>query len=261
MNMTRTLQIAGLASLVTLSPIASADTIFGLYVGAGIWQADFSGSASESGTGNNLDFDDEFGSVEEDSNFLYIAVEHPIPVIPNIMLQQTDVSVDESATLSTTITFDGQDYTAGESVDAIIDFSHMDATLYYEILDNWVTADIGFTFRQFDGELSLVGTSGATNGVSAAQELDGVIPMLYAKARFDLPLTGFYVGAHGNFIGIDGHSLTDFSGAVGYESDGFVLDFGLELGLRTFTFELDDLDDLDADIELSGMYAAFTIHF
>ena len=259
MNIKRSLQISGLVALTSLSPLAMSDTIFGLFLGAGVWQADVEGSASETLSGNSLDIVNEFGSVEEDSNFFYVALEHPVPVIPNILLQQTDVSVDESATLSSAVTFDGTTFNIGQAVNSTIDFSHIDATFYYEILDNWITADIGLTFRQFDGELSLTEQGNPAN--TATQDLDGVLPMIYAKARIDLPLTGLYISAHGNFIGYDGHSLTDINGAVGWESDGWVMDLGLELGLRTFTFELDDLDELDADIDLSGAYLALTVHF
>ena len=262
MKILRSLQISGLIGLATLSPLAMSDTILGLYLGAGVWQADLEGSATQTDAATaSLDINDTFSSVDDNSNFFYVALEHPVPVLPNIMLQQTDVSVTESGLLRVDVTFDDQVFGANTGVDSTVDFSHLDATLYYEILDNWVTADLGLTFRQFDGELTLVGTSGASAGETATQELDGVLPMLYAKARIDLPLTGFYISATGNFIGYDGHSITDISGAVGYQSDGWVMDIGLELGLRTFTFELDDLDELDADIDLSGAYAALTIHF
>ena len=193
------------------------------------------------------------------NNFFYLALEHPVPVIPNILVQQTDVSVDESGSMVVDVVFDGDTFTAGTDVNTTIDFSHTDATFYYELLDNWVSLDLGLTVRMFDGELTL--TESATPVNTATQVLDGALPMLYLKARFDLPLSGFYVGAHANALTYDGHSLTDFTAAAGYQTDGWVMDLGVEFGIRTFTFELDDLDELDADIELSGSYFAVTVHF
>ena len=250
---------AVLTSAVLAAPMTQADTILGLYAGYGIWQADVDGTAKESGTASSLDINDSFGSVDDDYNFFYVALEHPVPVVPNIMLQVTDVAIDKAGTLSSNVTLDGTNFTASTAVTTSIDFSHTDATLYYELLDNWVNLDLGLTFRQFDGKLSLTETGNPTN--TASQDLDGVLPMIYVKGRIDLPLTGFYVAAGGNAIGYDGHSLTDLHAAVGYQTDGWVMDLGLELGIRTFSFELDDLDELDADIELSGTYATLTVHF
>lgn len=258
--MKRLLHAFGLIGSITLfCPLAYSDTILGLYLGAGVWQADVEGSAREAGTGSALEINDTFGSVDDDSNFFYVALEHPVPVLPNIMLQKTDVSVNKSGSMTTTVVFDDEIFITGTDVRATIDFSHTDATLYYELLDNWVSLDLGLTFRAFDGELTLTEENPPSR--TATQELDGVLPMLYLKARFDLPLSGFYVGGHANALTYDGHSLTDISAAVGYHTDGWVMDLGLELGIRTFNFELDDLDDLDADIELSGTYAALTLHF
>ena len=253
------LQLLGLTLLASLSPLALSDTVLGLYVGIGKWQPDVEGNASEAGTGTSLDISDTFGSLDDDSDFLYVALEHPVPVIPNILLQQTDVAVRDTGTLTANVVFDGDTFTASTAVNTNIDFSHTDATLYYELLDNWVSLDFGLTLRQFDGELRL--TEVATPSNTATQELDGVLPMLYFKGRFDLPLSGLYVSGAVNYLTYDGHTLSDFNAAVGYQSDGWVMDLGIEFGVRTFNFELDDLDDLDADIELSGTYAALTLHF
>lgn len=250
---------AVLTSLFLVAPFSQADTILGLYAGVGIWQADVDGTAKEAGTASSLDINDSFGSVDDNYNFYYVALEHPVPVIPNIRLQVTDVSVNKAGTLSSNVTLDGTNFTASTAVTTTIDFSHTDATLYYELLDNWLNLDLGLTFRQFDGELSLMETANPAN--NASQDLNGVLPMLYLQGRVDLPLTGFYIAAGGNGIGYGGHSLTDLHAAVGYQTDGWVMDLGLELGIRTFSFVLDDLDDFDADIELSGSYATLTVHF
>jgi len=257
--MKRTLHWLAISGLITLSPLASADTVLGLYLGVGKWEPDIEGSARETGTNTYLDLDDTFGSLSEDADFIYAALEHPIPIIPNIMLQQVDMSVDDTGTMVATVEFDGDTFTVGTDVDTVLDFSHTDATLYYEVLDNWLNLDFGLTLLMFDGELSLTEVATPTN--TASEDLDQTIPMLYLKGRIDLPLTGFYVSAAGNVISYDGQSLTDYSLAAGYQTDGWVMDIGLELGIRTFTLELDDLDDLDADFEFSGTYAAALVHF
>ncbi len=241
---------------VCLTPLVSADTIFGVYAGAGVWQTDFDGDASDTGQ-VSIDLDD-LGIEDESSNMVWLAVEHPIPILPNVRLQSTDISVDETGTLTVSTTVDGTTFTNGEQVDSTFDLTHTDVTLYYEVLDNWLNLDIGLTARIFDGEISL--TSLSTNN-SATLDLDAPVPMLYIKSQIDLPFTGFYVMAAANGIGYSGNTLTDFVGALGYQSDGWVMDLGVEVGVRNFNLELDDLDDIDAEIDLSGAYAAFTLHF
>ncbi len=257
-NMTKLLKLISILAFAVATMHARADTVLGIYVGAGVWQSEFSGDISETGQ-LSVNLKNDLGISDEDTNFAYVALEHPIPVLPNIRLQQTDLSIQDTGTLTRTITYDGTTFNVNTDVDSTLDFSHIDATLYYEVLDNWLNLDLGVTFRIFDGEASLETVS--TPVQAARQELEGAIPMLYLKGQIDLPFTGFYISASANAIGYDGNNLTDYIAAVGYQSDGFVLDFGVELGVRTFTFELDDLDEIDGDIEMSGAYAALTIHF
>src|SRR5690606_32171473 len=106
---------------------------------------------------------------------------------------------------------------------------------------------------KFDGHV-------AANSIIADEyvELDQAIPMFYAKAQFDLPLTGFAAGLEGNIISYDGNNLTDYSAKIHYMFDS-ALDLGLEVGYRSMSLEVDE--DVDADIELKGPYAAVVFHF
>lgn len=256
--MTKSFKLISLLAFVILSMPSRADTVLGVYVGAGVWQSEFSGSISETGQ-LSVDLSNDLGISDEDTNFAFIALEHPIPVIPNIRIQQTDLSIQDTGSLTQSVLYDGITFPVTTGVNSTLDFSHIDATLYYELLDNWVNIDFGMTFRMFDGEASIETVQ--TPVQTARRELEGTIPMLYLKGQIDLPFTGFYIAASGNTIGYDGNNLTDIVATVGYQSDGLVLDFGIEVGIRKFTFELDDLDEIDGDIEMSGAYAALTIHF
>jgi outer membrane protein len=244
-----------LAGLLATSPLALSDTVLGIYAGGGVWQTDFSGEVGDVGQ-LSADLED-LGLQDQDSNFYFVALEHPIPLIPNIRLQHNDVSLSETGVISQQFVLDGVTYNVSEAVVSDFDLSHTDATLYYEVLDNWVNLDLGITFRMFDGHLDL---RGATSG-SASQELDETVPMIYGKAQFNLPFSGFYATAGGNFVSYSGNNVSDLQASVGYMSDGLVLDFGVELGLRNFSIELDDVSDLDADMELEGPFASVYLHF
>ncbi|MEX1033567.1 MAG: TIGR04219 family outer membrane beta-barrel protein [Cellvibrionaceae bacterium] len=242
------------ASMLIASPVALSDTILGIYTGGGVWNTDFSGNVGDVGQ-PSADLED-LGLSDQDNNFLFIALEHPIPIIPNIRLQSTDISQSETGTITQSFVLDGDPYFFSQEVTSDFDLSHVDATLYYELLDNWVNLDLGVTFRMFDGEISM-----QSQTASGSRKLDETIPMLYGKAQFNLPLSGFYVAGGGNYVSYSGSDVSDLQASIGYMSDGLVLDFGIELGIRTFSIELDDVSDLDADMKLDGTFASVYLHF
>jgi outer membrane protein len=252
--MNKTIKPLCLAGLLSISPLAISDTVLGIYAGGGVWQSDFSGEIGDVGQPSaNLE---DLGLQDQNNQYYFIALEHPVPVLPNVRLQQTDVSLSETADIDQTFILDDVAYTASTTVTSDFDFSHTDATLYYEVLDNWVNLDLGVTFRKFDGELSL-----RSDALSSSQTLDEIIPMVYGKAQFNLPLSGFYVTAGGNYASFNGSKASDLQAALGFMSDGWVLDFGIELGIRNFSVQLDDVSKLDADMDLQGSFASIYFHF
>lgn len=253
MNKIRTALI--LAGLLTASPAAFSDFL-GIYAGGGVWKSDFSGDIGDrKQPGADLR---DLGLDDERNKYYFVALEHFIPVIPNIRLQQTDISLGSTAEISQSFVLDGKNYSATDIVTTDFDLSHLDATLYYELLDNWVNLDLGLTFRKFDGAVSF---NNALTGQYASEKINKTVPMLYAKAQFDLPFTGFYIAASGNYTGYDGSDVSDFTAAVGYMSNGLILDLGFEVGVRDFSVKLDDVGGLDADMKMDGTYASFYLHF
>ena len=180
-------------------------------------------------------------------------LEHPVPSFPNIKLQKMDITSEQTATIDQTFTIDGTTFVAGTEVASDFDLSHMDIVLYYELLDNWVNLDVGLNIRKFDGHVTAV-----SEFTAESVELDEAIPMIYAKAQFDLPLTGFSVGLEGNAINYEDNRLTDYSAKLQYMFDS-ALDIGLEVGYREMSLEVDE--DVTADIQLKGPYAALLFHF
>lgn len=236
------------ATLALLSPLAVADTILGVYAGAGQWQAEYSGDAGDP----NIDVG-ALGLEESDNNFYYIALEHPVPLIPNIKVQKVDISSQQTARITQTFTLDDETFFEGTEVTSDFDLSHIDLTLYYEILDNWVNLDLGVNVRKFDGYVSAESAFG-----NESVKLDEAVPMFYVKAQFDLPLTGFSAGLEGNIISYDDNRLTDYSARVHYMFDS-VMDLGLEVGYREMSLKIDE--DVTADVQLKGPYAAVVFHF
>jgi outer membrane protein len=241
-------------SLLLASNVALADTVFGVYAGGGSWNTAYSGDLGVS----DIDVEDVLNLDEEGRNFFYVAIEHPIPLVPNVRLQSTDISTKGTGEFTAGTIFGDETFTISEAVSTEVDLSHTDATLYYEILDNWVNLDLGLTLRMFDGEGKVIG---ATSGTTDKVTVDEAAPMLYAAARFDLPLTGLSVGADINGLGYSGNTLTDFTAKISYTSDivPFV-DIGVEAGYRQMQLVLDDIGDLETDFSIAGPYFSLNFH-
>lgn len=243
------------ASAVVFAPLVQADTLFGVYAGASMWQPSLEGSIGQSD--NGFDFSGEFNGGDSDSLSLYVAVEHFVPLIPNVLVRTTPInwtgsSDSASGSLGGLVTIDGE-------VDAEFDVDMQEATLYYELLDNWASIDLGLTVRRLDGFVQVTETT--TQDTDRA-ELSNTIPMLYGHVRFDLPFTGLAAGIRGNGIGFEESNLLDLEAYLHLEVDLFpAVDFGIQGGLRRISMEIEDLDEWNSDATLEGAYIGLTAHF
>jgi len=240
---------------------AQADVI-GLHAGASMWTPDISGGfQSEGSAASDIDVERDLGFSDTSANSFYVAIEHPVPLLPNFRLERTSLSESSSETLSRSISFEGQTYTASSKVNSKFDLSHTDYTGYYEILDGlgWLSADVGLTIRQFDGDITIKDTSGSAD---ESVSLDVPVPLLYGKGQFDIPMAPFPLAVGGviNYLSVGGATISDRRFYVA-ASAPLPIEIGGELGYRSFGMELDDVDDLDADLTASGWYASATLHF
>jgi len=238
---------------------ASADSLLGLYVGAHSWQQNYDGHIRDLDASNPLfnaeiDFNRDLGLDDETGNVVYIAFEHGIPVLPNIKLQHTELEIEATNVPSSPIEYGGKTFST--SINSESDLSHTDITFYYQVLDNWVSLDLGFTVRLFDGFVSV--EDSASPSTFAKEEFDAAIPLLYIAAKFDLPFSGLYAGVSANGLGYDGNNFIDYQATLGYESS---LGLGLEVGFRSMSLELDDIDDIEADLTIDGGFIGVFYHF
>ena len=245
MKITTQLAVAT-ALAVPLSAPVQADVI-GFSIGASYWAPEISGDFASEGS-TTIDISDDLDLDDPTSSSPVLTLEHPIPVLPNIRYQNVQLDSDGRNQLNRTISYEGETYNAGETVSSTFDLSHDDIVLYYEILDNWVNLDIGLDIKMFDGEISV---AGSTNTTEASVDVDETIPLVFLSARFDLPVTGLYIGGEISTLSFDDTSLNDISVTIGYKTN---IGLGIEGGIRTFSLELDDVDDVDSDLEFDGAF-------
>ena len=231
---------------------ASADTLFGVYGGAGTWRQELHGEIAAGPIG--IDVEDDLALDDELNNVLYLAIEHPLPFVPNVRLNYTDLSFSGDSVLSRQIEFNNAVFNLSETITTDVDVTQTDLVLYYEVLDNVVSLDLGVAARWIDGEFALMSA-----GQSTEAQFDVVMPTAYVKVRADLPFSGFWIGAELQGSGYKGNRLLDANAQIGWESP---LGLGAELGWRVFDFEVNDLGDIaEAGIDIRGPYFAFNFHF
>lgn len=253
------LRRCALALLITTalpSAPALADTILGIQGGIGLWQPDFSG---EVGDGMNDIPELEDLNIDSDGNVqAWAQLEHFIPLLPNIRLMYSQVEADGDSRVKERFSLGGIIVDANVRVVTEMSVTHLDGTLYYELLDNWVTLDLGLTVRYFDGYVQVESELSAP----ARSEMQGVIPMLYGKARFDLPFSGLWVEAIGSGAAYDGDEIFDLSAAIGYEvSFTPLLKAGVSLGYRRLDLTVANFGDFYADISATGPYLEANLRF
>jgi outer membrane protein len=231
-----------------------ADTLLGVYGGAQMWAMESEGAFSSDTDLASFNFDDER------QGSYYVAVEHFIPLLPNVKLIHTTFDTDGATQLSSAFSFGGQNYAVDTQLATDIDMSMTDHVLYYEILDNdLISIDIGLNAKKIDATIVVTDTQNAT---TSSQDISGYIPMLYSKVEFGIPATDWSIFAEGSYLSIDDHSVSDLNAAFEYRViDSLALNLALQLGARAVTIELDDLDDTYTDLEFSGVYAGIEVHF
>lgn len=205
-------------ALLMGSGVAGAD-VLGFVVGGGSWSQDADGTLGTDTVASTT------FSEGDSATMLWANLEHPVPMLPNARF--ATVPVDSTNTSGDKLSMD-----------------QTDVTLYYEVLDNWLNLDLGLTGRNLDGSIR----KGATTDT-----FNETIPMIYAKAAFDVPVTGLSVGVELNTIGV----FEDVTYYLAYETE---VGFGLQLGQRTQQIDLDETS-VASSLENSGTYLAGFYHF
>lgn len=247
----KTLQwLAPLALLAV--PTAQADTIFGVYAGGQYWNTSSSGAYGTERQQQAFDFDDD------QQGSYYLAVEHPIPLVPNVKVRVNDLQAMGSVTLGQNYSFNGQTYTAGSTVSGMVDVSHTDFTLYYEFFDNdLISFDLGATAKRVEGALAF--REGMSNNEVNG---DSWVPTLYSQVRFGIPATDLTLYALANAVSIDDSSIRDVEAGIEYRLiENLAIDLNLQLGYRDMKIELDDVDGLYSDLSFKGPYLGLEVHF
>lgn len=247
-----------------------ADTFIGGEVSVGMYSHSPSGSASYTLpfelSNPAVDIEDDLGWDTEQDFILKAYFEHPVPLFPNIKIAYSNIAHSGQGIVDG-FSWGGIIGLNGE-IDTSLDTQMYDLTLYYELLDNVVEVDAGLTLRYLDGDMAvrtlsnydlpLVGSLSAEL-LSESTNFDLWVPMLYGKARFNIPTTDISLQLEANAISYDETTFYDYELSVRYT---LAMGLGLEGGYKSIHLDSDDLSDgLDLDIDSAGPYAAVVWDF
>ncbi|MBV2130717.1 TIGR04219 family outer membrane beta-barrel protein [Arsukibacterium indicum] len=240
---------------VLFSGQTCADTLLGVYVGGDGWRTDVTGSFGNSEPAPAFAFN------SKTQGSFYIALEHPVPVLPNIRVAHNQLEAQGVTLIDSQFSFGGENFTVNTTVANQVDLTNTDIVLYYEILDNSLVAlDFGLNAKHVDGSASV--SEQSPNGLQGEETVSQWLPLVYISSKVGLPLTGLDVFAQGSYIGWSDSRMYDVQAGVGYEIvDSLAVDIRIKVGYRAVNLRLDDLDNLYSNLDFKGVFAGIELHF
>jgi outer membrane protein len=126
----------------------------GLYFGGQIWQSEASSIFGEENT--LIDFNLKKA---QQKNY-FVAVVHPLPLLPNARISSTSLDTTGKTTLTQEFSLGGETFSTGDDINTSFNVSYVDYTLYYQLLDySKFSFDLGLTARDFNGAVSATGST------------------------------------------------------------------------------------------------------
>jgi len=261
-----------LKKLTLVSILASAtlyaDTIGG-EISFGIYSHSPSGTASYTlpytSLGSEIDLEDDFGWSTDQDIMVKAYFETPVPLLPNVRFAYSNLNQEGSGNVA--------DFSWGliggsGDIETVLALQSYDVTAYYELLDNVVELDAGLTMRYLNGDITVLPSANfnfgpfSTPSISLPSEtvdIDMWIPMLYGKARFNVPNMDLSLQLEANVIGYQETTFYDYELSARYT---FAMGLGLEVGYKSILLDSEDLSDgLVVDIDFSGPYASIVWDF
>ena len=258
---------------VILAGNATAGVVIDLQAGAGIWQPKLSGYM---GYGNETvrtqldlaeELDIEDTNTDLSNNYIYIDVDHFIPILPNVRFERLNYSTSGDALLTNSITFGDQSFSSGQNLKTDVDMIQNDFIFYWGIPGlNIATAgvldiDFGIMAKQLDGYYSLTAEDGTQDRV----DFDVTIPMGYLAAQIDIPFLPLSLEASTKVISYDSSEISDnmIKASLELPIPLPLIDTKLDLGYREQTLKIDPelIGNFDADIRAKGVFLGLSAKF
>ena len=232
------LKLSLLAAALGYCGVAQADVV-AVKADASYWAYDGQANmAAQTGV-------DDYDLERDGSTQVSLAIEHPVPLIPNAKLRYVNLNAQTENQVLNQPIYD-------------LNIDQTDFILYYEILDNVVDADIGIGASKLSGDVKTLAL--------ANTKIDETVPVIYGAAGVKLPLTGLSAKAELLYSNYEDTQLTDAKAELQYNFvDNLLVDVGLKAGYRILDIQFDDYESNnlknDLSFEFKGPYIGVDIHF
>jgi len=233
---------------------ANAD-VMKVEAGIGLWDQKSSGKLSYTDNGAN----GRYSSSEPSNSSMYFwaLLKHPVPIVPNIRLEYT--SVEDSGIGSGKFKeFD----ISNTATTMVYDMKQYDIIPYYNILDNtaWITLDLGLDIKVIEASVDASPKAPLFGGYTQNETI--AIPLLYVRARVEIPSTNIGLESDVKYVSYSSNSVYDIRVKVDYTFDiSPVVQPAIELGYRVQNTDVEDGSDFNIDVKFEGLYAGLMLRF
>jgi len=235
--------------LIAALPVTAVADILSFVIGGGVWNETPEGRINKVGDISAVDIKNQLFWTEESQGYLFATLEHPVPILPNVRLMYTNLDHSGSGTAS--FQFEGVNFSG--TIANEFSAEQTDLLLYYEVLDNVVSLDLGLNVRLLDITYKVADSLGNTT----AGTVSGTVPMIYGLVGGS-PWPDLLLSVEGNYMSISGSSISDFNAKISYTTNFFV---GIEAGYRIQNIELDDVDNTNANLDFKGPFIGAYLKF
>lgn len=256
------------AAITAAMGISAQADFLRVEMGAGIWNNDITGSLRYKNY--NIFNAGQLGYTDENKGYAWLMIKHPVPILPNIRLEYSDVKFSGQSLAS----FDYYGFRFDANAATTLQAKQYDAVLYYNLLDNtaWTTVDLGVDLKYLDasfeasGNATVIGIGGVPSIQYVDESQDILIPLLYGRLRFEIPFIDVGIEGDARYITYKNSSVLDYSIKADYTLVGlFPFDIGIEAGYRFENFDIDGGDvsgwDTNIDVDVDGFFAGAVIRF
>lgn len=168
---------------------------------------------------------------------LEVSVEHAVPKLPNVKVRHAQINQDAS----------------NNTISSDVKIDTTDLVLYYEVLDQAISTDIGIALKRVDGEIT------NSQGIT---DMGKTMPMLYASVGTKLPITGLSANVQALATKYNHAKGVDIQAEVKYNVvEKLLYDVGAKIGYRMLDIQFDEKNGTDPKFRFKGPYVGIQMGF
>jgi len=223
----------------------------------GVWNHDPNGMINYQGTDVKLNSDLSLG--ERNDINLWVRIEHPVPMMPDIKIQYTPIKVKDNGSPNRPFIFGGK--TFDEAIHSEMDLDIIDVQLYNHLpflqMASLKGLDVtyGLTFRFLNATAFIDEIKGFT---TKSRSFSTPMPLL--TAGFNIaPVSSFAINGEFQGMSYSGNHWYDITAKLHLSPFSDFIFMGL--GYRYQDFKLDDVQDVTSDQTMQGWFGEIGFRF